>query len=248
MKLVSFLFVTVAPELYSSPAANRTEEPMPKVSEEYIENKKKYIVDCTYKVCLRKPVEMVTMTDLIEATGLSQGGIYRFYKNLDEILCDMIAGMRTDYNFIDRLEELRKDTKIGFEDAVYKVCDVLADAMEKHLLDIQKINFDLTVLAINEPERAARIIEHTKGKGNFDYLAKVTLPLLAEAAANNKITPKAEPEAILRFLSASYVGIEMNCILSACYGHGIMHVDCKPRELFEVLAKSIILLFGGNVK
>ncbi len=43
---------------------------MPKVSEEYIENKKKYIVDCTYKVCLRKPVEMVTMTDLIEETGL----------------------------------------------------------------------------------------------------------------------------------------------------------------------------------
>ena len=229
-------------------AKNRAEDLMPKVSEEYIENKKKYIVDCTYKVCLRKPVEMVTMTDLIEETCLSQGGIYRFYKNLDEILCDMISGMRTDYNFIDRLDEITKDSNISFEETVYKVCDVLADSMEKHLLDIQKINFDLTVLAINEPERAAKIIEHTKGKGNFDYLAKVTMPFLVEAATNNKIAPKTDPEAILRFISASYVGIEMNCILSACYGHGIMHVDCKPRELFEVLAKSIILLFGGNVK
>ena len=221
---------------------------MPKVSEEYIENKKKYIVDCTYRICLRKPVEMVTMTDLIEETGLSQGGIYRFYKNLDEILCDMIAGMRSDYNFIDRLDELTKDPNISFENTVYKVCDVLADSMEKHLLDIQKINFDLTVLAINEPERAAKIIAQTKGKGNFEYLAKVTMPLLVDAAKQNKVVSKANPEAILRFISASYVGIEMNCILSACYGHGIMHVDCKPRELFEVLAKSIILLFGGSVK
>ncbi|MCR4939270.1 MAG: hypothetical protein K5930_04060 [Treponemataceae bacterium] len=221
---------------------------MPKVSEEYIEKKKDYIVDCTYKICLRKPVEMVTMTDLIQETGLSQGGIYRFYKNLDEILCDMIAGMRKNYNFIDRLEEITRHKEISFEETVNKVCGTLADAMEEHLLDIQKINFDLTVLAINEPERAAKIIEETKGKGNFDYLARVTMPLLLEAAKDKKLIPKAEPEAILRFLSASYVGIEMSCILSACYSKGLMHVDSNPRELFEVLAKSIILLFGGEVK
>ena len=76
----------------------------------------------------------------------------------------------------------------------------------------------------------------------------MTMPLLVDAAKQNKVASKSDPEAILRFISASYVGIEMNCILSACYGHGIMHVDCKPRELFEVLAKSIILLFGGSVK
>ena len=30
---------------------------MPKVTDEYFEKKKKFIVDSTYKVCLRKPVE-----------------------------------------------------------------------------------------------------------------------------------------------------------------------------------------------
>ena len=58
---------------------------MPKVTQEYIDNKKKFIVDAAYQVCLRKPVEMVTMMDVIEETGLSQGGIYRFYKDLDDI-------------------------------------------------------------------------------------------------------------------------------------------------------------------
>lgn len=58
---------------------------MPKVSEEYFEKKKRQIADAAYRVCLRKPVMMVTMQDVIEETGLSQGGIYRFYKNLDEM-------------------------------------------------------------------------------------------------------------------------------------------------------------------
>ena len=82
---------------------------MPKVTQEYFDNKRKMIVDCTYKVCLRKPVEMVTISDVIAETGLSQGGIYRFYKDLDAILSDMIAGMRRDYNFTDSLDEVVAD-------------------------------------------------------------------------------------------------------------------------------------------
>ena len=79
---------------------------MPKVTQEYIENKKKFIVNAAYQVCLRKPVEMVTMMDVIEETGLSQGGIYRFYKDLDEILSDVIAGMRMNYSIVDDMEQL----------------------------------------------------------------------------------------------------------------------------------------------
>ena len=220
---------------------------MPKVSEEYFENKKNFIIDSTYNVCLRKPVGMVTMMDVIEETGLSQGGIYRFYKNLDEILSDMITRMRVDYNFIDTLEAVIKNTELSFEEITYAICDILAEVMEKHLMDIQKINFDLTVLAINEPDRAAAIIEGTKGRGNFEYLAGVVMPMLVEACGKNDLKPLADPVDILKYISASYVGIEMNCILSACYGNGIMNVDAKPKELFKVLAKTIILLFGGKI-
>ena len=219
---------------------------MPKVTEEYFEKKKKMIVDATYNVCLRKPVGMVTMMDVIEETGLSQGGIYRFYKNLDDILCDMIAGMRVDYNFIDSLEEITEKPDGTFEEITYKICDILASVMEKHLLDIQKINFDLTVLAINEPERAAEIVKGASGRGNFEYLATVTMPMLVEACRKEELKPVAKPEEILKFISAAYSGIEMNCILSVCYKNNVNNVECKPREMFNVLAKTIIMLFGGN--
>ena len=220
---------------------------MPKVSEEYFEKKKQAIVDAAYRVCLRKPVEMITMMDVIEETGLSQGGIYRFYKDLDEILSDVIAGMRKNISIVDEMEQLfSAKEELGFEEGVHKILDILADVMEKHLMDIQKINFDLTVLAINEPDRAAAIIKGTKGRGNFEYLASVVMPMLVEASGKNQLKPVADPVDILKYISASYVGIEMNCILSACYGNGVMNVDVKPKELFKVLAKTIILLFGGN--
>ncbi len=220
---------------------------MPKVSEEYIENKRKMIVDAAYQVCLRKPVEMVTMMDVIEETGLSQGGIYRFYKDLDEILGDMVTRMRMDYSIIDEVEEIMKNSdENSFAEVVHKFCDVLADMMEKHLMDIQKINFDLTVLVINEPKRAEKIMGRIEGRGNFEYLATVALPQLAKASIENKYKPKGTPEELFGFISATYTGIEMSCILSACYGNGKMNTKAEPKKLFNTFASTIIYLFGGE--
>jgi AcrR family transcriptional regulator len=219
---------------------------MPKVSQEYINNKKKSIVDAAYRVCLRKPVEMVTMMDVIEETGLSQGGIYRFYKDLDEILSDVITGMRMDYNIIDDMEKFFNTTEeLNFEEGVHKICDILADVMEKHLMDIQKINFDLTVLAINEPERAEKIIGGIKGQSSLGYLSTVALPNLFKESKKRKYKLRDKPENIASFISAAYTGIEMNCILSACY-RAPMGAQCKPRPLFDTLAKTIIYLCGGE--
>ena len=63
---------------------------MPKVTKEYIQNKKNKIIDAAYTLCLRQTVSTVTMQDIINETGFSQGGIYRFYKDIDDIFSDML--------------------------------------------------------------------------------------------------------------------------------------------------------------
>ena len=220
---------------------------MPKVTQEYMDNKRKFIVDCAYRVCLRKPVEMVTISDVIAETGLSQGGIYRFYKDLDEILSDMISGMRREYDITGKLDEAIADGNASFEESTRRVCAVLGEAMEKHLMDIQKINFDLTVLTINEPQRAEKIIKNVKGRGNMEHMSKVIFPRLFEAAAKGTLKPLHDPMQLYNFVSSAYVGIETNCILTACYGTASMRAKCSPKDMFEVLATTIITLFGGNI-
>ena len=153
-----------------------------------------------------------------------------------------------DYNFTDKLDAAVADKSATFEEITRRICSILADSMEEHLMDIQKINFDLTVLAINEPARAEKIIRNIKGKGNMDHLATVIFPYLFEAADQNKLHPKHDPMQLYQFISSAYVGIEANCILTACYGKATLKADCRPKEMFEVLATTIILLFGGNDK
>lgn len=220
---------------------------MPKVNEKYMKEKRNMIVDCAYQVCLRKPVEMVTISDVIAETGMSQGAIYRYYNGLDEILADMATKMRSDYNIIDDFEKTISNKDASIEELIYQVCDCLAEAMESHLMDIQKINFDLGVLTINEPERAAKIMAEIKGTGNLEYLSVNALPRLIEGAYTLGYRPTVTPEEIGMFIVASYTGIEKFCITSACYGTGGPDMKAEPKKLFRTLAQSVILLVGGKI-
>ena len=73
---------------------------MPRVSEEYFENKRKEILDAAYRVCVRKPITSVVMKDIIDETGFSHGVIYKYYKDLDEVLTDLVIRINSE-NRID---------------------------------------------------------------------------------------------------------------------------------------------------
>lgn len=107
---------------------------MPKVQESYLEEKRKFIVDCTLKVLEEKTFHQITMRDVIRETGFSQGAVYKYYNNLEEILsviiCDGMKKMKAllenclaDYVDFDRccknicscMIELYEDSPAIFE-------------------------------------------------------------------------------------------------------------------------------------
>ena len=75
---------------------------MPKVSYEYVQEKKNSILEAAIAVCKVKPLYEITMRDIIKASGVSQGGIYRYYSDLDEILIEVInqVNVNADYKHI----------------------------------------------------------------------------------------------------------------------------------------------------
>ena len=98
-----------------------------------------------------------------------------------------------------------------------------------------------------KPERAEKIIGGIKGQSSFGYLSAVVLPNLFKESKKRKYKLRDKPENIANFISAAYTGIEMNCILTACY-KAPMGAHCKPGPLFDTLARSIICLCGGEEK
>ncbi len=79
---------------------------MPKVSVEYIEEKKKCITDCAMSLMRDIPLYQITMRDIIKTLGYSQGLIYRYYQRIDEIFVDVMNRETEGIEFIQNIDKL----------------------------------------------------------------------------------------------------------------------------------------------
>ena len=218
---------------------------MPKVTQEYILNKKKKIIDAAYELCLEKTVSTVTMQDIINRTGLSQGGIYRFYKDIDEIFGDMLADMRQRVTIKDELDAiLAKADEFSAGEVIDQVFDMLADNMEAELMGIQKIDLEMSVLAMNAPERVDKILAGAKGVGNKEYLMYRTSEYFGQKMEAGTFTPRMEPMEILAYISSAYTGIQTACIVQQCYNKVPADEMFQPKRRFRVLATTVKYLMG----
>ena len=131
---------------------------MPRVSEEYYENKRREIVDAAYRMCTRKPITSLEMKDIITETGYSHGAIYRYYKDLDEILKDLVITINANNKIDDRLEAILAKAKPDkWEKTIYAICGMLADYMKEVGTDLLKVSIYSDMLAMADPERAMNI-------------------------------------------------------------------------------------------
>lgn len=84
---------------------------MPKVSKEHMDKQRNKILDTALQIFIRKGFELTTMTDVIKASSLSRGGVYRYFSNTEEMIraiLDWDAEEAT--NYIDRLIAENKNT------------------------------------------------------------------------------------------------------------------------------------------
>ena len=220
---------------------------MPKVTEEYIIQKKKMITDAAYELCLQKTVSTVTMQDIIDRTGLSQGGIYRFYKDIDDIFADMIRQMRERVSIKGKIDEIlaQKDLLPPTE-ITNRLFDMLAEFMSSELMGIEKIDFELSVLAMNAPQRIDKIMKSLPEVGNMEYLTMRTMECFEEQRLSGKIRPRVSVEELLAYISSAYGGIQMICIVHNCYRHERNPLTAlyQPRILLGTLAKTVNYLMG----
>lgn len=64
---------------------------MPKISEEAKASKKKHTVEQAVGVFSKKGYTEASMDDIVEATGMSKGGIYNYFKSKEEIFLAIAA-------------------------------------------------------------------------------------------------------------------------------------------------------------
>ncbi len=218
---------------------------MPKVTEEYIQNKKKMIIDAAYDLCIEKTVSTVTMQDIINKTGLSQGGIYRFYKDIDEIFGDMLLDMRKRVFIKEKADEIfNQSGEKSAAEMTYKIFDMLADFMEEELMGIEKVDFELSVLAMNAPERVEKILSNNREIGHKEYLINKSMEFFGKKMQQGENLARASLEEIGTYITSAFSGIQMCCIVNHCYKKNPMSKLYEPRTQLRTLAKTVNYLLG----
>ena len=224
---------------------------MPRVSEEYYENKKREIIDAALRVCARKPVTSVVMNDVIAETGFSHGVVYRYYKDLDEIFRDLVIHINSGSHLRERLYDVLDEPDHGkWENTVYRICDLLADYLQEEEMDILKISVYSDMLALSEPERTGHIAEQLSGEGvsPLIYLVASMKKYLDETVKKQKLKPIRSVDEIISFMVVTFHGAKLGYVISENYENADSKGKYNPEKMFSCLADSVILMLGGKIK
>lgn len=219
---------------------------MPKVTQDYIEKKKEAIIEAAYSLCIKKTVSTVTMQDIINETGLSQGGIYRFYKDIDDIFSDMIFKKRNSMSIKGEIDRIIDNESLTSKEVANQLFEMLGDFMENNLMTVLKIDFELSVLAMNNPRRVDKIIKNISGIGNMEYLSVRAMEYFKCQKEKGLIKPRVDEKELLSYISSAYSGIQMQCIVANCYKYinNPLNEYYSPKTQLKLLAKTVNYLLG----
>lgn len=223
---------------------------MPKVSEEYFEKKRKEILDAAYRVCVRKPITSVVMNDIIAETGFSHGVIYKYYKDLDDVLTDLVISINSENKIDDKLDRILAEAESkNWEDVIRDVGDMLAENLVEVGTDVLKFSLYSDILAMSEPERVSRIAGKlgNENQSPLIYLVTAMAGFLDKVIKEEGLKPAKSVEDIIQFIIVNYHGIQTGYVLTGCMDSDLLNGKYKPKEMFSVMSESVILLLkGGN--
>lgn len=210
---------------------------MPKVSQDYINNKRESIIDAAFKIFLEKPLYEMTMLDVIKQAGLSKGGIYRYFKDIDEVIVELVnrESRRNDYrNVIDNII-MENDQ---YKTVVRELVSFLGKYFDESSRILGKIQFELTVMGANHPQRVHQIINNLNEQENGQYLMSVLFNSIIEGCKTNEFAPQMPIEDIFMYIRVYIEGVVKVVVLERCYGNKEGTTD--PLKLMDMLTDSVL--------
>lgn len=221
---------------------------MLKVKEDYLENRKNQILDAAFTVCKRKPAYDVTMSDIVSETGMSQGGVYKYFNNIDFVLAALIdrANLQGDYR--EQIDEIMTSGNSP-EVILHDLFMISEQYFSEMLLSYNKILFELSTLFVYNPERNERINRHVTTASAFGYLTKCASETIVTGTEKGDFAPVMPIEDIMAFIIAAFDGMIRDVTLSGYYAgkdKPTAEVEFNAKNLLYCLYSSVIFLLGKS--
>ena len=215
---------------------------MPKVSDEYFENKKKEIIDAAYQVCLEKPITSIVLQDITDKAGFAHGTIYKYYKNVDEILYELFARINTEVDIEGKWKEII-DSSTDWKDVIHQSSNLIRETFTATEIGKFKIAVYAEAMMVSNPERAINIAVKMQNYGRSPLLVleEHLREYLMNVIQEESLHPSDSLDAIFQFMFIFVRGFQTQYTISECF-----HDELKTDEIFSCLADSLISMIGGN--
>lgn len=178
---------------------------MPKVNDEYIQNKREILLDAAQRVCNRKCIYDVTMRDIIVESGVSQGGIYCYFKNIDEVFAALINRFTEHSSLADGASKVLLSS-MSVSQAIHELCILLTEYMVDIASNYGKYIYELNFLYLHYPERYEQIKHQLKEQIIISDFKNSFLAYLTRQIETGCIQPSVPVEYLILYWNSTYEG------------------------------------------
>ncbi|MBP0724528.1 TetR family transcriptional regulator [Bacillus sp. RG28] len=178
---------------------------MPKVSEEYKKKRKEEILEIASRIFIEKGFEETTMTDIVEASQLSRGGVYKYFSSTDEMFKEIVKKY-------DQQRDVNIEKIIAESETAWQAIEEFLDRSEKNLINsglgFGIVQFEYTVNSCRKENRTAYLIKR------FEEVIKNLGRLIENGVQTNEFKPIQPVNAIIMFIINVLDGILLFRMLS----------------------------------
>lgn len=220
---------------------------MPKVSKEYFDNKRKIILDAALKVFSKKPSYTVSMKDIIKESKLSQGGVYKYYSNIDDIIISLINRNKILVN----PKDIIKNNYDYPEKAIFEFLEAYKNYFFETTKEYGKIFFELYPMIINDRKRLKKYVNKIDSSVNFVYWIETLFGYFDKKIKEKYFNPISNSPNIYIQISSMLEGVETELILTKYYNKNRdykIDLETKLDDLVETIYKTILFLMGSKIK
>ena len=214
---------------------------MPKVTDEYLAGKRNLILEYTGEILKEKPLYLITMRDIIKKAGFSQGVIYRYYANLDEIYVDFINKYTTHYALEKRIDTLLgsgQPERIVLSECFIAIGEYIAELLKS---GVGKTFYELLVLYSGDYEKRVALFPKLKFKQSLEYAQLKTVEYAMRSVESGVFRPQIPLHTVISFVSVFIDGISQSVVFSTAEGNDTDSESAMDiPEMFRILAKTVI--------
>ena len=214
---------------------------MPKVKDDYRADKRNFILECIGEILKEKPLYLITMRDIINRAGCSQGAIYRYYANLDEIYVDFLNKHTTDTILEQKIDTLL-DSKQSERTILAQCIVTMGEYIEELLASVfGRAFFELLILYSSDSEKRSILFPQLKFRQSLEYAQNKTMEFALINMDKGVFRPQIPVTTLLLFVSVFMDGIAQNVVSNAAGGgrHNTGPV-INITEMFETLAEAVL--------